>query len=439
MPDADGTLHVDAGQRRLVETLERLLTIQATELTGVLAAASQVMVEALSADKVDVFLHDPASDSLVVSGASDTPMARRESALGLDRLPLANGGHTVEVFKTGISHHTGHADQDPAVSLGLSQGLHVRSLIDVSLDLGGERRGVVEVVSAQPGRFSTVDQRFVEIVAGWIGVVAHHAELVERDTRARIAQAQSAAAEELINQLAPALQALVTPLQGLLTLVRTRAQHEDRRDYLQNAIDADLALRRLAQVLTEALDVGRLEHGLLRMSAQSVDLAALATDVAGRLDVPRTDLRVEAHDAPVISGDPARLGQVLETLLSYALHRSPAGIAVVVTVDTEARLEGEWVVLSVHDEGTVIAPALLPTLFGRSAPGAPITGSLYLARGIAEAHGGTLGVESAAAGGTTFRLAVPVTPRERPETMAPSAVVPVEGRRILLVDGDGGA
>ncbi len=66
--------------------------------------------------------------------------------------------------------------------------------------------------------------------------------------------------------------------------------------------------------------------------------------------------------------------------------------------------------LTVRDEGPGVAPDLLPTLFERFARGRGSTGlglGLYLARGIAEAHGGTLTIDARLSKGTAFHLALP--------------------------------
>jgi DNA-binding CsgD family transcriptional regulator len=81
-----------ATQDRLLTTLERLLAIEATTLKSALDAAAQLVGEALGADKVDVWFHDPATDTLVAVGASDTPLMDKQRATGLDRLPVANQG-----------------------------------------------------------------------------------------------------------------------------------------------------------------------------------------------------------------------------------------------------------------------------------------------------------------------------------------------------------
>src|SRR2546421_9139980 len=103
---------VSQRQDRLLVTLDRLLELPRTGVNWMLNQAAQLVAEALGADKVDIFLHEPATDTLVALGASDTPMGRRQYAIGMDRLLLMNGGRLVDVFLTGVPCLTGHADQD---------------------------------------------------------------------------------------------------------------------------------------------------------------------------------------------------------------------------------------------------------------------------------------------------------------------------------------
>src|ERR671929_782781 len=100
-------------QGRLLATLERLLTIKALEVKSALDEASTLVAEAVGADKVDAFMHDPATETLVAVGTSDTPLGHKQRRLGLDRLPLVNGGRIVTGFQNGAPFHTGHTENDP--------------------------------------------------------------------------------------------------------------------------------------------------------------------------------------------------------------------------------------------------------------------------------------------------------------------------------------
>lgn len=173
-----------------------------------------------------------------------------------------------------------------------------------------------------------------------------------------------------------------------------------------------LAHARLRRLIDDVLDAGRLDQGLLALELRPVDLAGLARETVETLRTPEADLTVRGPRELVAErADPARLQQALENLLSNALAHAPEGTPVVVELAEERRAQGPWAVHAVRDDGPGIAPEVLPTLFERFARGAGSGGlglGLYLARGIAAAHGGTLEVESRLGAGTTFRLALPL-------------------------------
>src|SRR3954463_2103798 len=127
------------GQQRLLITLEQLLAIDATNLKSALEQATDLLAEALHAEKVDAFLFDPNKEIFVAVGTSNTPMGAHQRQIGLDIVPLANGGSEAFVFQTGKSYPPGHADQDPRVPRGVTEVLGVRSLIVSPLIVNGER------------------------------------------------------------------------------------------------------------------------------------------------------------------------------------------------------------------------------------------------------------------------------------------------------------
>jgi DNA-binding NarL/FixJ family response regulator len=162
------------------------------------------VLEAVGADKIDVFLYEPNSATLVAMGTSDTPVARRQKELGLDRQPLANGGRAACVFETGKPYLNGHVDQDLEELRGVREGLGVRSEMNVVVDVNGQRRGVLSAIATQHDRFNESDLEFFIAVASWIGMVADRAELSEAMAEHAFRQGQRRAAEEV---------ALLTPRQ----------------------------------------------------------------------------------------------------------------------------------------------------------------------------------------------------------------------------------
>jgi DNA-binding CsgD family transcriptional regulator len=167
---------------RLLIMLQRLLAVTAVELRPALDEASSLIAEMFGADKADIFMYQPESDTLVALGTSVTPMGERQRALGLDRLPLSNGGRAATSFRTGQTYITGHADRDPGELRGIVEGLGVRSTVNHPIEVAGERRGILQVDSSICDFFTERHRDALEAVAGWVGLIMHRAELVEQST-----------------------------------------------------------------------------------------------------------------------------------------------------------------------------------------------------------------------------------------------------------------
>ena len=421
-------------------TLERLLELEATELQGALMQAAQLMAETLGADKVDVFLYQPATDTLVAVGTSDTPMGRQQRAIGLDRLPVSNGGRTVQVFQSGAPHHDGSLDQDPEELRGVTQGLGARSVIQVLLTVNQEPYGVLQALSAQPEFFSQADLRFLQTAARWVSMVAHRAQLVEQIAQESVLQGRRAAAEELVTVMAHDLRNHLTPLKGRVDLIRRRAvrggQQAEREGtapqaspearfgrvvswasgnvhaaYLEDADELSRSVARLDRLIGDLLDAGRLDQGRFALTPQPLDLALVVHEVAAAFRSSEAVIEVHSPEELVLEADLVRLRQALENLVANASKHSPAGAPITLTVEEDQTAEGRYAVVRVSDQGPGIPSALLPQLFDRFVSGPGSTGlglGLYLASNIATAHGGTLTVDSAPGAGATFRLALPV-------------------------------
>ena len=401
------------GTDTLLSTLEQLLAIEATDLKGALDQSADLLAGALGAEKIDVSLHDPAVDTLVAMGISDTPMGRRQQQIGMDRLPVANGGRVVGVYQTGEPYMTGRADEDPVVLLGFTQGLGVRSMLVVPLMVNGERRGVVQAASAEVDAFTEEHLRFLGAVSSWVGMVAHRAELTEKVARDAAEAARRSTADELVTALAHDLGNQMVPLKARVDLLGRRATQIGDEKISEHAREAQLALSRLQRMISAMLDVARLDRGLFSLVRRPVDIADLARETAGQVGV-RGEVQVRAPEDLIVSVDPEALRQALENLLANALKHSPDNVPVVVEMGGRETPDGKRAVIEVRDSGPGIAPELMPRLFDRFASGKGSQGlglGLYLARGIAEAHGGTLTVESKPGKGATFRLSLPLAAR----------------------------
>jgi signal transduction histidine kinase len=169
-------------------------------------------------------------------------------------------------------------------------------------------------------------------------------------------------------------------------------------------------------LIQDLLDVTRLEAGRLAVSAHEVAPAPLveAALYAMRALVESGGVELVAtydEPLPTVYADPERVTQLLSNLVGNALKFTPAGGRVEVRVQPYA----EGVLVSVIDTGEGIPADQLPHVFERfyQASSARRGGrhgaglGLPIARGIVEAHGGTIWIESAAGRGTTVRFTLP--------------------------------
>jgi two-component system, OmpR family, sensor kinase len=398
----------------LLELFERILEIPSTGFRLAMWHATDVVADALEADKVDAFIYDPARDCLVAAGSSSQPLSALQRKHGLDVLQISNGGRVVHVYESGKTFVTGHLDQDQEELVGIRKALHIKSQIGVPLEVGGVRRGVVMIASLMPEFFTPEDVRIAELATRWIGIVAHRAELAEQLAENAVEQGRRAVAEELITIFAHDLRNHLGPLQFRLELMRAEENPRARERE-----DLELVLRgiqRLGSMVSDILDVARLDQGVLRAELECVELVAFTKDLASTLSTPEYPIEVLAREDVVVAADPARMRQCLENLLANAVKHSPRGAAVMVQVSKWPAETGERARVEVCDEGPGVAPEMLPRLFERFARHEGSEGlglGLYLAKRIAVLHDGDLEVESRLGKGTRFILTLPAYPPSR--------------------------
>lgn len=415
---------MDAPSQKSFQTLEGLLELPAAELEVTLSRACDVVAGAFGADKVDAFLHDASRESMVALGTSHQPLSALQKKLGLDVLPVANGGRVVWVFERGETFVTGAAQDDAEELRGIREALRVRSQLGVPLDVGGARRGVLMVASLQPDYFSAEDVRLAEAVVRWVGVVAHRAELVQEIARDAVKQGRRAVAEELITILAHDLRNHLSPITARLSLIRSRAEQQGRGADLRDADLARRAVDRINALVADILDVARIDQGFFALDRQPLDLRRVLEDVARTLATPQHPVLVQVSEEVVAAADEARLRQCLENLVANALKHSPAGAPVAVSLRKEGHEGGERARIDVVDEGPGVPEHLRPRIFDRFVTDGSRHGlglGLYLARRIAEAHGGELTVDSAAGTGARFTLLLPTGLDREPPQAPPAA------------------
>jgi PAS domain S-box-containing protein len=173
------------------------------------------------------------------------------------------------------------------------------------------------------------------------------------------------------------------------------------------------AAEQMDALIRDLLDVNRLDAGKLAIASVAVDPSALLADALQTLRPLveekgiSLDLQIETG-LPKVMADSERIQQVLSNLVGNAIKFSPSGSKIVVA----PRRDGDQVIISVVDDGKGIAAEQLPRVFDRywqssrtDRQGAGL--GLAIAKGIVEAHGGRIWIESRPGEGTTASFSLP--------------------------------
>ncbi len=219
--------------------------------------------------------------------------------------------------------------------------------------------------------------------------------------------------DEFVSSISHELRTPLTSISGYVELLLEEEQSPEKRGHLTIVErNAD----RLLALVSDLLFAARLQYGRLELEAQPVDLRELVEQsvesARPRAAAATVDLRLDTADVPLIQGEPARLAQLLDNLVSNAIKFTPGGGHVSVSLSEK---DGS-VCIQVSDTGIGITDEERERLFERffrsqSALEAQIQGTglgLYISKAIVEAHGGRIGVESEAGTGTTFIVELPV-------------------------------
>ena len=338
-------------------------------------------------------------ERLVVSGAKD----------------VAPGSPAARVLDT----------QRPLYLADTGQGLRPHRSLVVPLLARGETIGVLALERA--GELGPGERAAVERLGAYLGLALENSRLLSRQRRfTEELQGQVAAATQRLEALDRAKSAFVatvshelrTPLTALLgfgELLATRDHPATEVRRLAGIVWRET--ERLARIVDDLLDLSRMERGLgprIVPTAVPVEPAltgAVALFRRGRV----THHLVVAVEEPIpaIRADPDALDRILKNLVSNAIKYSPAGSRVTISAGAAS---GE-VEITVADEGHGIPASSLPRIFEPyyRAPDTADTArgvglGLAVVKGLVEAHGGTIRVESTTGQGTRVTFTVPAIP-----------------------------
>ena len=359
------------------------------------------MREALGADAAALLLYDAGSDRLIMTasigfaaGAIDEVAAVTSSTV-VGQVALEPAGVLV-------------VDSE-ATSLELAAPLRqagIRSLLGVRLSAAQTLFGVLYVGTRSQREFTPGDIRRLESLGDRITLHLENAQL-------------SARLRDKIEQLELFVDVLAHDLRGPLTTARLAATmlRDEGADRVTLANRLDRSLRRLERMVTDLLDAHRVAAGQpLPLRIEGGDVGRVVADAVDELDAPsRTRVVVRSDGVTQGAFDLDLLRRAIWNLVVNGLKYGDPESPVIV----EVRGGEHGVVVAVHNEGNPISAAERAQLFkpfarARAASKGPAARQgpsgwglgLSLVAGCADAHGGSVAVDSDA-GGTTFRLTIP--------------------------------
>jgi signal transduction histidine kinase len=402
-------------QARLVEHAERraanLLALHSvftaisaqadvgTTLDLILSQAAQLLKRELSL----LYLWDEPTRSLVVAGqhgllnraASLVPGQGLVGQVWLEKKPLM------------VNDYAGWEHALPG-----GREVDISAAVGAPLVVAGRPLGVLAVFTTQASApFSAEEVQILELFAGQAAVAIENARLFDMATQARAMEELDRLKSEFISTVSHELRTPLTYIQGYAELLRERQFEAQTFEQVIDEIHS--ASIRMGRLVDDLLDLSRLEAGRLELVEQDVHLGELLENAvaAARLQAPQRQFDLKVDRLPTLTGDPDRLRQVVDNLLSNAQRYAPSGS---ITVQAEAHDGG--VRVQVIDQGPGIPTEDQSRVFEPFYRGArsvvlPLRGGglgLAIVRRLVEAHGGRVGVKSRRDQGSAFWFTLPL-------------------------------
>ncbi len=395
-------------------------------LTDTLAAIGRVARRSLGpCDICFFFLHHAESEAMVMMGGdwdSKISFDPRAFTLGIsEKVPLA------DVFREG---RPAHYERGSSPTLWgkdeLIQGLGLHQLLYLPLDVEQGRIGVLAIGMRPPRTLSLEDRRLAGLVSQQIAIVIERSRLYERLKSANEKLEQiNRLKNEFISMVSHELRTPMTTIKGFVSIVlneETGPLNDQQRHFLETS---DRAIDRLTLLVSDLLDISRIEAGQIKMQLRPTSLKdvcqRLAASFVPQFKVQNLELTLHIPEPlPLVLADPDRITQVLDNLLSNALKFTTKG-----GITLSATDKGDFVMVSVKDTGSGIPKEEHDKIFDKFyqikvGGGYPSKGTglgLAIVKSIVESHRGKVWVESEPGKGAEFRF---ILPRARAEAQPES-------------------
>ena len=292
--------------------------------------------------------------------------------------------------------------------------LGLRSRLCAPLLLGARAVGMLSIVRRERASFTAEEIELTTLLGRLVATAvqnirAYEAERATSDELRRLSSLRADFVSLVSHELRSPMAAVIGAAETLQQ--RWRELAPDQRSSFLSLIAGETT--RLAALIGDVLDTSRIDAGTFSFSFDDVDMEELVDESVAAAGFAQDEVRVTAAVArplPHVRGDRERLRQVLVNLIDNAVKYSPTGDE----VEVSAAAQNGTLRIAVRDNGPGIAPEHQRLIFekfgrakvaGKAKPGTGL--GLFIARSIAEAHGGSIQVSSAPERGATFTLELP--------------------------------
>jgi signal transduction histidine kinase len=291
----------------------------------------------------------------------------------------------------------------------------LRSRVVAPLAAGGQALGMLSVSRDERDAFTPEEVDLITLLGRQVGFAVQNMRTyaAERNAAEELRRL-SALRADFVSLVSHELRAPMASVIGCAATLRLRWRElaPEQRESFLSLIEQETG--RLSTLVGDVLDTSRIDAGTFTYAFADVDLAELVRETASMVELGTDEVRVQTivrDPLPAVRGDRERLRQLLINLLSNAAKYTVSGDE----IEVRAGADDGQVVVTVLDHGPGIPADQHLLIFekfgrvntgGRSKPGAGL--GLFIARSIAEAHGGTLDVQSETGAGTAFTFKLPV-------------------------------
>lgn len=341
---------------------------------------------------------------------------------GIETPYLAEPGGPVEwVMRNQAAWFDDGTVDDPALTdrEALLWNAPPASLAALPLFSGSVPFGILLIAFPAPHAFAARDRLLLQTLADALALALERSELRRTADQERARRVELERGREVTEETTSVLMSLVaheirTPLTAIQayteTLLQSLANATAPRERFLGIINDEC--QRLGRLVTDVLDLSRLESGQRPLRLSRFDLRSLIDEAnapfLGIARVRGVALEVSLPDGLAVEADRDLLRRLIGNLLSNALRHSPAAGTVRIAVEA---VDDAWIA-SVEDQGPGLPADAIPHVAVRAAsamPGVEGTGlGLAIASGIVALHGGRLWTECPAGGGARFRFRLPL-------------------------------